>query len=225
MTAYLFFLRLARFSKAVWSFCFVLGVRLAAIVFVVLIPAGAGAQSLSGVHIGDNVRVTSRIGISPSTQNEIGPQTMLKWTFPDQNELSVTYLTATGRIEYIESDWGGDSRGSLSDFPNVTFGTTTLADLRKKFGSNGVSFEKSPDGSDANGIFTSNSYEIVNTSVVVTFVTVIAALESLQHHSEGPNATANYMKVDAIMLADDTYLRKFWGKITADPAYRKIYWK
>jgi 3',5'-cyclic AMP phosphodiesterase CpdA len=104
----------------------------------------ARSPSLSGIHIGENIVAVSRIGFAPSAKNQIGPETMIKWRFPLRNELSVTAATDTGRIVYIEHDWGGDSRGSLTDFPNFQFGTTTLAEIREKFGSNGFTFDKNP---------------------------------------------------------------------------------
>jgi len=97
----------------------------------------ARSPSLSGIRIGENIAAISRIGIAPSAKNQIGPETLIKWRFPLGNELSVTSLTDTGKIVYIEYDWGGDSRGSLTGFRNFQFGTTTLAEIREELRSNG----------------------------------------------------------------------------------------
>lgn len=106
----------------------------------------ARMPSLSGIHLGENIAAISRIGIAPSAKNQVGPETIIKWGFRLGNELSVTAMTNTGKIVYIEYDWGGDSRVSLTDFPNLQFGTTTLSQIREKFGSNGFTFDKKSDG-------------------------------------------------------------------------------
>jgi len=183
----------------------------------------ARSRSLSGIHVGEKVGAVSRIGIAPSAKNQMGPQTLFKWIFPDKNVLSVTAITDTGRIVFIEHDWGGDSRGSLTDFPNFYFGTTTLAEIRKHFGSNGFIFDQSPTGPISDGIVLSNSYEIANTDIIVTFITKILFAESSAN--SGQEDIGNNAKLDAIILADSNYLGRLWGKTMGDPAYRPVYWK
>jgi 3',5'-cyclic AMP phosphodiesterase CpdA len=129
------------------------------------------SPSLSGIRIGENITAVSRIGIAPSAKNKIGPETLIKWRFPLGNELSVTAMTATGKIVYVEYDWGGDSRGSLTDFPTLQFGTTTLAEIRQKFGSNGFTFDKNPTGPFPDGLVFSNNYEIADTNTITIFLT------------------------------------------------------
>jgi 3',5'-cyclic AMP phosphodiesterase CpdA len=180
------------------------------------------SPSLSGIHIGENLAAVSRIGIPPTAKNQIGPQTIIKWRFPLRDELSVTAMIDTGKIVYIEYDWGGNSRTSLTDFPNFQFGTTTLTEIREKLGSNGFTFDKNPAGPFPDGIVLSNGYEIIDTDAIVIFVTKIW----FQDNPKDDLLTiANYAKLVAIILADGTYLRRTWGKISADPAYRPIYWK
>lgn len=183
------------------------------------------SPSLSGLHIGENLGVISRIGIAPSAKNTNGPQTMLKWRFVDNNELSVTTITATGRIVFLEYDWGGDPRGALTDFPTFYFGTTTLATIREHLGSNGFAFEQSPLGLTANGAVLSNSYEVANTNVIAIFITCISIEDSSRLAHEGPVNTGNYAKLDAIILADGAYLRRLWGKTMTDSNYHKISWR
>ena len=87
--------------------------------------------SLSGLKIGDPISTVSSIGLAPSAKNRTGPFTTIRWVFPDGNELSVT-CSSTGKIVYIESDWGEQQSGVISDFPGLNYGGTTLADLRRK---------------------------------------------------------------------------------------------
>ncbi len=78
----------------------------------------------------------SRLAERPSTTDTDHDITFTKWLFDNGNNLSVT-STPDKKITFIEADWGGNSAASKSDFPGLTYGKTTLAELRERFGSNG----------------------------------------------------------------------------------------
>ena len=185
------------------------------------------SQSLSGIQIGENVAVLSRLGFPPSARNQMEIFTLSKWKFPNENEISTTSITKSGKIVYIESNWGGFQGGTITDFPGFYFGKTSLVDLRRKFRNNGFTFDgrvaaMGPDRS----IIMFNSYEIVNRSdLIVTFVTKISNQDAA-YAGRDPSIAANFAKLDAIILGDGQYLRRIWGtNLNFDPDYQKIIWK
>ena len=185
----------------------------------------ARPPSLSRIRIGDNIAAASRIiGFDPVVRSQMGPQTIIKWRFPLNNELSVTAVTDTGRIVFIEYDWGGDSRLSLTDFPGFQFGITTLAEIREKFCSNGFTFDKNPMTAHPDGVVLSNNFEIVGTNTICIFITKVFHTDYPKVNNDA-TAIADHARLVAIMLANGTYLDSTWGKRTADPAYRPIDWK
>jgi hypothetical protein len=187
-----------------------------------LLVGSAHAQSLSGLRIGDPVSKTTSIGIEPAAKNRTGRFTVIRWVFPDENELSVTADTTTGRIVYIESDWGGRGAGSFSDYPGFLYGKTTLNEIRARFGSNGIAFsERGPLVKIADGLIALNAYEVG--MIVVTFVTKVGAkdIPTLANNKRELGAIAALV---SISLADPAYADTAWGKRIKDPKYQRIIW-
>jgi hypothetical protein len=192
------------------------------------IGSGAHSQSLSGIRIGEDISATSRLGAPPSARKQIGPFTLSKWILEDGNELSVTSSTASGKIVYIETDWGGTQTGTTSDFSLFSYGRTTLAEIRSQFGNNGFSFNGgAPRGGPNNSIINMNSYEIANNDgVIVTFVTKIDGKDVKEMVKRGPEFSSHLSKLVTIILGDAKYLRSIWGpNLVFDPDYERIVWK
>jgi hypothetical protein len=192
------------------------------------VGSGARSQSLSGVRIGEDIGVTSRLGAAPSAQKHIGPFTLSKWILEDGNELSITSSTASGKIVYIETDWGGKQIGTASDFSLFYYGKTTLAEIRSQFGNNGFSFNGgAPQSGPNNSIINMNSYEIANTDgVIVTFVTKLDAKDVKELAKRGPEFSSHLSRLVTIILGDAKYLRTIWGAtLVFDPDYERIVWK
>jgi hypothetical protein len=191
----------------------------------------ACAQSLSDLKVGGNIAdAVETMGMAPATKNQSGPFMMEKWSLPDANELSVTAIRATGRIVYIESDWGGKQAGTVSDFSGMVFGKTTFMDIRDLFGSSGFTFKKHfamkvGDGSVA--FF--NCYQVnPDHSVVACFVTTITARQvKLLEAGQTPSSlVASLSVLDPIILADEHYLTQIWGgDIEETPHYRPVEWR
>jgi len=125
----------------------------------------------------------------------------------------------------MESDWAGKSDDSSCDLPGLRFGVTTLADIRKRFGSNGFGF-KNRDAviSVPDGVVLFNSYEVGN--VVVTFITKVNDNGAVSvKPEEVPTPVADRAKLDAISIADAGYAETEWGTRLDDPQYKKPVWK
>jgi hypothetical protein len=62
------------------------------VVVAVSMGGQAGAQSLSGLRIGDPIEKTELLGLEPKMFERSGPVSFFKWEFVDGNTLAVTAL-------------------------------------------------------------------------------------------------------------------------------------
>jgi hypothetical protein len=176
------------------------------------------AQSLSGLHVGEPSSNLSALGPAAASDDYKGMK-VRKWLFASKNELSVT-VDASGRIAFLESDWGGKDDDPRCDLRGLRFGKTTLSDLRKRFGSNGFGYKhRAPSVETGDGIVMVNSYAVGD--LVITFFTKIDRDDYLRAKA----SPADYAKLDAISIADNTYAQSEWNERVYDPAYKKIEWK
>lgn len=187
------------------------------------------AQSLSSVQIGDRLSsLEAKIGFAPDIKNRQGPMQIQKWTFADGNALSVTADAETGKVVYCEAEWGGQVGGSISDFPGFSYGKTTLTDIRKHFGSNGMAYAArggvaaTRDG----GVVFLNSWEVKSPyGQVATFVTKISP-SRFAAAKKSKNGPGDFAVLDSVILADPAYVDRIWGKEkTFDPTYSAINWR
>lgn len=174
---------------------------------------------MSNLRIGDDVSRLAALG-TPAATDRYKSLIVQKWNLANGNELSITANEA-GKIVYIESDWGGGDETTECDLDNLKFGVTTLSDLRKRFGSNGLGFKgrgiviNIPDA-----VVMINSYE-TGSSVVTFFTKVIRNAAGSQEGAP----VGDRARLDAISIADPSYADSEWGERVYDPKYKKIQWK
>jgi hypothetical protein len=181
------------------------------------------SQTLVGLKAGEVSEILTRIGPPAKTENYKG-MSLQRWNLPNGNELSVT-VGSEGKIAYLESDWDGKSDDTGCDLPKLHFGLTTLAELRMRFGSNGLGFKsRGSTVTTPDGLVMMNSFEVG--TLVITFYTKINGDEFQRLKASGAAPSpANYAKLDAISIATDAYATSEWGDRVYDPAYKKIEWK
>ncbi len=180
------------------------------------------AQSLSGIKIGDHYSVAASLGMDPVAFQKEGPFDFLRYSFKSGNILNLTVDRQSQKIVYMESDWGGRSAGSFSDYPGFGFGKTTLSEIRKKMGSNGMAFTERPVVSEVEGgVVTFNGYEIG--SVLVIFVTKVIDKDIPRVISKEIELS-NAAKLDAIIIMSPEYADMAWGKRVKDSNYRTGTW-
>ena len=194
-------------------------------------PDCAKAQSLSGIRVGDTPSKLSQFG-PVSGEDKYKGLDLFKWVFHNGNSLMAT-VDAEGEIVYLESDWGGRNDDAGCDLPGLKFGVTTLAELSKRFGSNGFGFKGRPHiRKTDDGEMLLNSYEVGN--VVVTFYSRINGkdLARLQAENAGGAGSASSAgsgaedaKLEGISLANAAYAKSEWGVRIPNPAYKKVEWK
>ncbi len=194
-----------------------------ALLLVMACAIRADGQSLSSLHIGDPATKLAALGKPVETSDNKG-MTVQRWVLPNGNDLSVTTSQA-GKIVYIESDWNaGADKNPLCDLSGLQFGQTTLTQLRKRFGSNGLSFkDRGGQMLAEDGAVMLNSYETGN--AVVTFYNKISNAEVSKLDPEGQGSMADHARLDAISIADGDYAKSEWGDRIYDPQYKKIDWK
>ena len=140
-----------------------------------------------------------------------------KWTLRNGNELSAT-VNAAGKIVYLESDWNGSADATGCDLADLRFGTTSLGDLRRRFGSNGFAFKgrggvlTTPDG-----VVMINSYDAVG--VLATFFTKVNGTTG---ESKNSAPVADHAKLDALSIADAEYAKSEWGNASMTRTTRKL---
>jgi len=196
----------------------------ASVIFAAIAGAASlSAQSLSGLHIGEPSANLSRLG-SATASDTYKAMAVRRWVLPNGNDLSAT-TAADNTIVYLESDWNGKSDDPGCDLVGLRFGVTTLADIRKRFGSNGFGYRARGDALETqDGVVMINSYEVGKS--VITFYTKINAQEYSRIKATIANSSpADYARLDAISIADDNYAKSEWGDPVYDPAYKKIEWK
>lgn len=183
----------------------------------------SNAQTLLGLKVDEPSTLLTPLG-APNETGSYKGMALKRWNRLNGNELSVT-IDQSGKIVYLESDWNGRSPDTGCDLPDLRFGITTLAQLRKRFGSNGFSFQNRPPAIQVpDGVVMINSFEVG--SAVVTFYTKIDRDEFSRLKASGANPSpAEYARLDAVSIANDSYAKSEWGERIYDPEYKKIKWK
>lgn len=142
---------------------------------------------------------------------------MIKYRTENGNDFSVT--TQNGKVVYMENDWMQDPKGTKTLLPWFKFGATTLKDIRKKFGTNGFTYKNVNNITTDTHLVLFNCFEIDsdNNEVLVT-ITKIPLSEKVTE-----DTVAEKAKLEALIVADKTYLESLWGEEKAlDKNYKKV---
>jgi hypothetical protein len=181
---------------------------------LIISSPAAAAQSMSGVSVGGNRQQLDGLGSRPVASQAMGPHTVEKYEITGGNDLSVTYHRSSGKVVYLESDWGGEMAGAFADYEGFRYGKTLLSEIRTKLGSNGFSFKDRPPASSTpdGGISLFNSYEIKGQDTVATFVTSISQelIRSSRNKGTDPNI-GDIATLTAIIIGEKDYLGTIWG--------------
>jgi hypothetical protein len=198
-----------------------------ALVVAGLMAGPAAAQSLSGVTVGAPISAVQGLAKPDATQR-MGAYQVQKWTNSHGDGLSVTADTRTGKVVYVEYDWGGRPDGAPVDETGLNFGKTSLDDLRALFGSNGFNFQGAPGTLKVDdGLVMMNSYDVgKDGGVVTTWVTKISLIKIATHKGPfDPSEIGKLAVLDAVMIGDPAYLTELWTKrMGVDPANKPIAW-
>lgn len=142
---------------------------------------------------------------------------MTRWKLGNGNELSVTYDSVQDRILYMEIDWNQKTSGMTLGMGKLLFGRSSLQQIRRLYESNGFSYVKHAMFEIDGGIVTFNAFELKRTpTIVVVFITKISAetrqyISSLPQENQVLGDLGEHFKLDAIAVADESYLDQIWG--------------
>lgn len=177
--------------------------------------SAATVPELHGVKIGSDLSTLQVLG-APVATDHLGDLIARRWNIPDGNSLSAS-SNAAG-VVFVELDWSGHALGAAAPYDGMTFGLTTLADIRRQMGSNGVAFAgRDPVTLMGPMLVNLNSYEM--SGVWVTFVTTIDSSQ-VQTPEHADRAT-----LDAILLTAPAYAETMWGQEISDPQYVPARWR
>lgn len=169
--------------------------------------------SMAGLKIHDSKKTLESIKLELIAQDG----DMTKYRTENGNDLSIT--TVKDKIVYMENDWLQDAKGKQPLFSDFVFGETTLKDIRKKFDTNGFTYKNQSVIKTETHLIMFNCFEFDSKSneVLVT----ITKLSLDQEVTVEKVATS--LKLDALIIAEKSYLDKLWGKEKAyDTNYKKI---
>jgi hypothetical protein len=174
-------------------------------------------RAFHGVRIGAPIATLQKLGLKPIDRSGSGSVKVTKWRLDNGNELSVTYDSVQDRILYMEIDWNGKTSGMSLGMGKLLFGRSILQQIRRLYKSNGFSYANHTMFEIEGDIVTFNAFELRQTpTIVVVFITKISA-ETRQHISTLPEERqvlgeiGEYFKLDAIAVADESYLDQIWG--------------
>jgi hypothetical protein len=142
---------------------------------------------------------------------------MVKFLTKSGNDFSVT--CDKGKIVYMENDWQQDPKASQPLFSDFQFGQTTLRDIRRKMGTNGFTYKDRGSFTTDKDLIEFNCFQFnsPNNEILVTVTKVPLSVTVTE------STVADYLKLDAIIVADPCYCDKLWGKEKIyDKNYKKV---
>ena len=166
------------------------------------LTAGAQAQTLNGIRIGEEISAASRMAGKSTARVAAGSHEEGRWRLPDGNKLALATDPGNGRIAYAEEIWGGRPDGKPADFPGFIYGETTLADIRMHAENNGFAFVERLIDERPDGLRLFNSDEVEGSpGLVVTFVTKASTKDTLRLKGKQERVDINRAaKLDGIIL-------------------------
>jgi hypothetical protein len=169
--------------------------------------------SMQGVKINDTSSDCKKIKLMVDAKDK----DMIKYKTENGNDFSITF--ENGKVVYMENDWLQNDKGRQPLYSDFKFGQTTLKDIRNKFGTNGFTYKsRGPFATDKNLIeFNCFEFDSPKNEILVVITKI-----SLNSDVTEENV-AEKLKLDALILADKSYLDRTWGKEKVfDDNYKKI---
>ncbi|MES5097868.1 hypothetical protein ABUK73_06530 [Agrobacterium sp. BA1120] len=201
------------------------------IIMLALLPvaSGAVAQSISGFYLGEDKGGLQRLGNPVRTKSD-GSFTTQSYLGSDGIELKATFENQSNQIVALETTWPRASIGPLAGYGGLTFGKTSLGEIRSQLGSKGILYASQPPVVVlGDSIAVLSYFEVSGTDAVAAFFTSISGSDAaLLKASFGVNAYKNSpeaAKLRTIGVFKRDYLERGQGtKRILDIGYREIPW-
>lgn len=169
-----------------------------------------GDISMAGIKINDTKASLSNLKLKVVAKEN----NMTMYKTDNGNDFSITF--EKGKVVFMENDWLQDIKSNKPLFSDFFFGITTLKDIRNKYSTNGFNYRSRGTLKTDTDLIEFNCFEFEsNNNEVLVVITKVSRNEHLTKDN-----ISSKLKLDAIILADKTYLDKIWGY---DKAYDKNY--
>jgi hypothetical protein len=189
--------------------------------------AGAAhAQSLDGFSVGTALKGALLAHEAPADTGKIGTFDGYRWNKASGNTTSVTADPESDKIVFVEVDWAGGAAPAESGVPGLAFGKSSLAAIRKKFGSSGFSFKAHSMKLIGTDIISVNGYELASQAKTALMVVTALPVKDVPEVDGKPSVDTGKGTLQAVILADIDYLASIWGQErVADPKSHPVAWK
>lgn len=176
--------------------------------------ASAGSVSMLGIALNDSRKSVEDLSL-PIVGQEPGS---VKYRTKNGNDLSVTF--ENDKVVYMENDWLHTSEGSQPLVSNFTFGKTSLDDIRNEYGTNGFTYTNRSFYTTETDLIAFNCFEFdTDKNEVLVTITIL----SMEDEEVNEDNVSKKLQLQAIIIADKSYLDKIWGKEKVfDENYKKI---
>ncbi len=185
------------------------------LLLISLILTSAGSVSMLGIELFDSRTSVEDLNL-PVVAQEPG---IVKYRTKNGNDLSVTF--ENDKVVYLENDWLHQPEGAKPLVSNFTFGKTSINDIRNEYGTNGFTYSKRVFSSTNTHFVTFNCFEFdTDKNEVLVIVTGFPIAERANVNESN---ISEKLVLQAIIIADKSYLDKIWGKEKVfDENYKKL---
>jgi len=186
---------------------------LLSLIIMTLTALPIGDVSMCGLKIGYNQKVLEYLKL----QVEAKDADVVKFKTENGNDFSVT--CQNGKIVFMENDWLQSNYARDPLYTDFQFGRTSLADIRREFGTNGFVYKSMAMFTSGDYLIGFNCFEFESPDNEILVLITRCPLST----NVSESAIAEKMMLDAIIIADKSYLDQEWGvnKIY-DSNYKKI---
>jgi len=169
--------------------------------------------SMCGIKINDTRKSLENLKLEIVAKDN----DMIKYRTENGNDLSITF--ENNKVVFMENDWLQEVKGNQPLFSDFLFGQTTLKDIRDKFSTNGFSYGNMLFPTETHLIaFNCFEFDSENNEILVTITKMPLDEENVTEEN-----VSSKFKLDALIIADKSYLDKIWGEDKIfDPNYKKI---
>ena len=175
--------------------------------------ASTSEISLNGIKINDSRKFAETLKLEIVAKDK----DMIKYRTENGNDLSITF--DKGKVVYMENDWLQDIKSRQSLLSDFLFGQTTLKDIRDKFSTNGFAYKSRYMFPTETHLIAFNCFEFDSkNNEILVIITKVSLDEDVTEEN-----VSSKLKLDALIIADKSYLDKEWGKEKLfDSNYKKI---
>lgn len=173
-------------------------------------------EAFQGFRIGNTIDNLGDSRLEKIAREGMGNIKISKIKLKNGNEFSITYDSIKNRIIYMEIDWNQNKSGEKTGINGLTFGKTTLSEIRKKYQSNGFSYKERSFIKIGDVTATFNAFELKNSpNDIIIFVTKTS--EKIENEiktdkNKKINRVGEIFTLDAIIISEESYLDNIWGE-------------